>query len=293
MLNFDSIPENFPNATAPTTFTARDGTALPYRYYPANASAILILLHGSGTHSLYLSDLAAGIAASGMASVYTPGLRGHGDHPKRRGDIDYIGQLEDDIADLIAKIRHDNPEATIILGGHSSGGGLAIRFAGSPTSIRPDGYLFLAPFLQYNAPTMRPKSGGWAYPKYTKIILLSLLNRLCITIFNSVTAITFNLPLNRRTGNETLSYSYRLMKSISPGDYRKALQQICEPALLLVGSEDEAFYAKKFIPIFEKFAPRVKVIVIPGVGHLDLVQERYTLQNIVIWLSKLPGYTRE
>jgi alpha-beta hydrolase superfamily lysophospholipase len=62
--------------------------------------------------------------------VLVPDLRGHGPNPVRRGDIDYIGQLEDDLADLIA--AHNITGRPVYMVGHSSGGGLVVRFAGGP-----------------------------------------------------------------------------------------------------------------------------------------------------------------
>ncbi len=105
------------------TFAARDGQLLSYRYYAAQSDKVLILLHGACWHSQYFLPLAEFISSEGLAKVYTPNLRGHGQAPKRRGDVDYVGQLEDDLADLISMIREDNPHAMLIVGGHSSGAG--------------------------------------------------------------------------------------------------------------------------------------------------------------------------
>ena len=129
-------------------YTARDGTLLAYRHYRGESNKVLILVHGSGWHSQYFLPLAGFIASQGIAQVYTPDVRGHGRSPQKRGDVDYIGQLEDDLADLIAVIKKDNPNTMLIVGGHSSGGGLAIRFAGSRYGKQADAYLLLAPWLQ-------------------------------------------------------------------------------------------------------------------------------------------------
>lgn len=92
---------------------------------------------------------------------------------------------------MINKKHH---EAKIILGGHSSGGGLAIRFAGSKYAEKVFAYLMLTPFLKYNAPTMRSKSGGWAYANMPLIAGLSMLNNVGITWFNHLSVIDFNMP---------------------------------------------------------------------------------------------------
>jgi non-heme chloroperoxidase len=45
-----------------------------------------------------MNPLAKTLQAEGV-TVYAPDLRGHGSSG-RRGDIDYIGQLDDDLVDL-------------------------------------------------------------------------------------------------------------------------------------------------------------------------------------------------
>ncbi|MBW1784509.1 MAG: alpha/beta fold hydrolase, partial [Deltaproteobacteria bacterium] len=92
---------------------------MTYRHYPADSHKVVILLHGAGWHSRYFLPLAEFLSSEGAAQVYTPDLRGHGLTPKRRGDADYIGQLEDDLADFIAMIRKENPKSMLIMGGHS------------------------------------------------------------------------------------------------------------------------------------------------------------------------------
>lgn len=63
-----------------------------------------------------------------------------------RGDCAYIGQLEDDLVDLIQRMQLQNKK--IFLLGHSSGGGLAIRFAGGNHNIPIHGYVLFLPLFQ-------------------------------------------------------------------------------------------------------------------------------------------------
>ena len=133
-LDFSKLFIDYSGVPELQSFTARDGTPLGYRYYPAESDKVIILFHGSGYHSRYLQPLAGSISSEGLAHVYTPDLRGHGLTPKKRGDIDYIGQMEDDAADLINLIRKDNPNAMVIVGGHSSGGGMATGLTGTTTT---------------------------------------------------------------------------------------------------------------------------------------------------------------
>lgn len=123
------------------SYTSRNGTQLAFRLYPSQAETdtVLVLLHGSGWHSMQFAALARAISGRGLAHVVTPDLRGHGVAPARRGDVDYIGQLEDDLADLVGLLRVRFPAARVVVGGHSSGGGLAVRFAGGGYGGMADG----------------------------------------------------------------------------------------------------------------------------------------------------------
>ena len=143
-LSFHEMPRDLSRLPKLQSFVARDGIQLAYRHYPADSDKIVILIHGSSGHSSYWLALGELVSSEGLAQVYTPDVRGHGPTgltTKSRGDVDYIGQLVDDLADLITIIEKDNPETMLILGGHSSGGGLAIRFAGSRYGQKAHAYL--------------------------------------------------------------------------------------------------------------------------------------------------------
>ncbi len=267
-------------------FIARDGTQLPYRLYPARSDKVLILLHVSGWHSRYFLPLAEFISAEGLSQVYTPDLRGHGATPVRRGDVDYIGQFEDDLADLIAIVRQDKPKAMLIVGGHSSGGGLTIRFAGSPYGEQANAYFLMAPFLKHNAPTMRPNSGGWARPYTGRIIGLSLLNNVGIHWFDYLTAIEFNMRAEARDGTETLSYSHRLNTAYAPRNYEEDLRAITQPLLVAAGTEDEAFIADQFGPVIAQYTS-VQVELLAGLTHMGVVVRPEIRPVIKKWLQGL------
>lgn len=288
-LNFEALL----NASPPTRplpalepFKTRDGSVLAYRHYPSESNTALVLIHGSGTDSKYLATLAHDVAEAGAATVYTPDVRGHGPSPTRRGDIDYIEQLEDDLADLIEHIKATGI-TRIILGGHSSGGGLATRFAGGKHGTLAAAYVLLAPYLGHNAPTVRNNSGGWALPNIPKIIALSILNQLGITRFGGAPVLRFNLPPEYRDGSETLAYSYRLMTGFSPSDFRKELRSIEVPLLVVTGAEDEALFADRFEPTLRPLIPHADIVTLDGVSHLGLVLDTDGIAAVREWLQRI------
>ena len=285
-LNFSELFLDYTNLPQLQPFTARDGEELVYRHYPAQSDKVLVLVHGSGSHSKYLMPLAEYISTKGLAMVYTPDLRGHGVSPARRGDVDYINQLEDDLADLIALIRKDNPDATLIVGGHSSGGGLVIRFAGSQYGQQADAYALLTPYLKYNAPTIRPNSGGWAYPNTGRIAGLSILNAMGIHWFDHLMIIEFNMPEEARDGTETLSYSHRLNVGYAPRNYKKDLKAITQPFLLLAGTADESNDANQFEPVVSEYTS-VQVELLPDLSHMGVVVSPDVRPVFKTWLEGL------
>jgi non-heme chloroperoxidase len=286
-LHFDELRIDYSGIPDLLEFTARDGTRLPYRHYPADSNVHLVLLHGSGYHSRYLFSLAREISRRGAAQVYTPDLRGHGVSPARRGDIDYIDQLEDDLTDLLALIEARHPNAKLVLGGHSSGGGLAVRFGGGHHASKPSGYLLLAPFLGHDAPTTRRDSGGWANPRIHRLVALSILNAMGVEAFNGVVVIEFRMPEEYRDGTETLEYTFRLNTGYSPRDFESDLTAIRVPILVLVGSEDEAFIANQYEPTIGELAPQAQVHVLAGVSHLGIATASSSPHHIVEWLATL------
>ena len=283
---FNELFIDYTNLPQLKTFAARDGKQLAYRHYPAQSDKVIILLHGSGWHSQYFLPLAEFISSEGLAQVYTPDLRGHGPTPERRGDVDYIGQLEDDLADLIAMIRKDNPNAMLIMGGHSSGGGLAIRFAGSRYGQQADAYLLLTPYLTYKGPTIRPNSGGWAHPYTARIAGLVMLNNVGIRWFNHLTVIEFNMPEEARNGTETLLYSYRLNMGYAPRNYKKDLSAITQPLLVVAGTADESYVAEQYEPVISQYT-EVQVRLLQGVTHMGVVVGAEVRPIVKEWLKDL------
>lgn len=293
-LNFGALSAGPDKLPPRIKFSARDGTELDYRFYESAvpSNKLLVLVHGSSWHGQQFGLMASYLSKMGAANVVTPDLRGHGYDPARRGDVDYIGQLEDDLADLITLVKKSYPGADVIVGGHSSGGGLVVRFAGGEHASLADAYLLMAPFLKYNAPTTRENSGGWARPLTRRLIGLSMLNMASITYFNDLPVIQFNMPkqiLDGELGHTaTLAYSYRLNTSYAPReDYEADLAAMTQPFLLIAGSKDEAFYTNKYKSVISAQTSSGQYEIVPGQSHLGIVQYGGSFELIEKWLAQL------
>lgn len=267
---------------------ARDGTPLALRYYHAASDLIVILLHGATTHDSLYAPLARFMSARNLAQIYAPTLRGHGASGGRRGDVDYIGQLEDDIADLISYVRAGSPRARIILLGHSMGGGLALRFAASRYASQVDGYILLAPYLGVLAPTqMSLRQPGWARSHLGNGVVLTFANALAISRWNDRRLVDFDIPKVLASDFDTRWYSYRMWSSAAPHlNYRSDLRALVKPTLLLVGTQDQMFAPAVYAKV-NSYARTVALRFVPNATHLGIVYSPRTHQHISSWLMRL------
>jgi alpha-beta hydrolase superfamily lysophospholipase len=252
-------------------FHARDGTELAYRHYPARAPAsgqIAVVVHGSSGSSVAVHALAKTLAARGI-DTYAPDIRGHG-ASGTRGDIVYLGQLEDDMADFVAEIRKASPTAPLTLLGHSSGGGFALRVAGSPLQNLFQRTVLLAPYLGYDAPSSRQNAGGWASPDIPRFLGLTVLRRLGIVCCESLPTIAFAVAPDS-SAILASTYSYRLMRNFgSSSDYREDLSAATRPVAVFAGAADELMVPDKYS---DAVGQRASVTLINGVNHMGIVSD--------------------
>jgi pimeloyl-ACP methyl ester carboxylesterase len=255
-------------------FQARDGTALGFRHYPASgpsAGRAAIVVHGSsGSSGNSIHALSWALAQHGV-ETYAVDIRGHG-ISGTRGDIGYIGQLEDDLADFVAVVRKTTPTAPpLTLIGHSAGGGFALRVAGSPIQTLFERTVLLAPYLGYFAPTNRPNSGGWANPDLPRIIALMVLRRVGIDCCDALPVVAYAVPPN--SANSLVpAYTERLRSNFGVHqDFRTDLAAATRPLTIYSGADDELMLADKYAEAVRSATPPVNVKLIEGVNHIGIV----------------------
>jgi alpha-beta hydrolase superfamily lysophospholipase len=252
-------------------FQARDGTTLAVRHYPPRkpgVTQIAVLVHGSSGSSIAVHALARALADHGV-ETFAPDIRGHGQSGSR-GDIAYLGQLDDDLADLVTEIRKSHPAAPLTLIGHSAGGGFALRVAASPIQNLFARTVLLAPYLGYNAPTGRPDSGGWARADLPRVLALVALRRLGLPWAESLPTLAFAVPPDS-VAFLTETYSFRLMRNFAvSGDFRDDFAAAIRPIAIFAGAADELMFSEKYQ---EAVGDRATVRVIGGVNHMGIVSD--------------------
>jgi pimeloyl-ACP methyl ester carboxylesterase len=263
---------DFSNLPAVERFQARDGTMLGFRHYPARgptAGRGAIFIHGSsGSSGTVNHALTAALEARGV-ETWAIDIRGHG-ASGTRGDIGYVGQLEDDLADFVAFIRRTAPDLPLTLIGHSAGGGFALRVAGSPIQSLFVRTVLLAPYLGYDAPTNRPNSGGWISADVPRILGLSALRKIGIDCCEALPTLAFAVPPNSES---TLvpAYSDRLMRNFATRGYRTDLSAATRPLTIISGADDEMMLSDKYAEAVRGVTPSVDVKLIEGVNHMGIV----------------------
>jgi alpha-beta hydrolase superfamily lysophospholipase len=266
-------------------FSARDGTELAYRHYPARGAAggkIAILVHGSSGSSPAVHALADALAAHGV-DTYAPDIRGHGGSGTR-GDIAYLGQLEDDMADFVALVRKASPGEPITLLGHSAGGGFALRVASSPLKDQFARTIMLAPYLGYDAPTNRPRSGGWASADVPRFLAIGVLRRIGIDCCEALPTLAFAVPPDSAKILAS-TYSFRLMRNFATRGYRNDLAAVIRPITLIAGADDELMLSDKYADAVHAVAPQAEVKLIESVNHMGVVSTPKAVNEIADYVA--------
>jgi alpha-beta hydrolase superfamily lysophospholipase len=248
-------------------FQARDSTTLGYRRYPAHQPAVpraAVLVHGSSGSSIAVHALAKALAAIGV-ETFAPDIRGHG-VSGTRGDIGYLGQLQDDMADFVNEIRRTRPDVPLTLLGHSAGGGFVLRVMASQVGAQFERAIMIAPALGYDAPTSRANS-GWAQADVPRFTALTLLGKLGFHGADALPTLAFAVPPDSKM-RLTDRYSYRLMRSLYTRDFREDIMAANRPLALIAAGDDELMLSDQYQAAV---GPSVSVRVISGVNHMAVL----------------------
>lgn len=269
---------------------ARDGLQLAYRWYPANTSRVVLLIHGAGGHSGQMHSLAQGLAGRDAAQVCVPDMRGHGLSGEQRGmSVTHPEQLREDILDFIGFIATRVPGARIHAAGFSAGGGLLLRLSERAAANGLESIVLLAPYLGQDAPMTRPSVGGWITLYYRRLAALEQLNSQGLAYLNNLIVVKFNQPLSCRDGRETLAWSFNTVLAYGPREWRSELTQLSAavPVLLLAGSRDECFIPDAYLTAMAEVAPNGVARVLDGLGHWDLIVAPETVDAMAGWLMAM------
>lgn len=112
-----------------SSYIGYDGTEMYMQSWlpDAEPKAVVVGLHGLGSHSGLLAPMAARFAKRGYA-FYAPDLRGFGRFEGRMGHIDSFGEYDEDIHGLVQDLRETYPDKKLFFYGHSLGAVHALSY---------------------------------------------------------------------------------------------------------------------------------------------------------------------
>ena len=271
------------------SFTLPDGEVLFARHFPVDQPTLTILVvHGMTGESSQFNRTAGLIREATGAEVFALDIRGHGQSGGRPGDVDHIGQYEEDLAVVVSTLRTEHPGRPLVLAGHSMGGGIAQRYALLPDSPPVDGYLLYAPLLGLGAPTNRTEPAPealdeepWLKLDTPRLVGLLMLNAVGVTALNSLPVAVCHVTEGARVGQ----YSFRALASAGPDRYAAGLAALDAPLLLVIGSEDESFHASAYGPVVAAHATvPARVEVVEGVNHNGIHHDPRAVAFVAEWL---------
>jgi alpha-beta hydrolase superfamily lysophospholipase len=269
-------------------FFTRDKKKIFAYKFPKKSPNTIILIHGVKSKAYLHNKMAGLLQATTKAEVFAIDLRGHGKSDGVDGDVDYINQYADDLADIIKTIRKTKPTGKIIIAGHSMGGGVALNYAMLKSKMEVDGFLLFAPLIGNNSPAIpqtAPAKNDTIEPfmqHIARIIGLKMFNEINNHEHDNLPVLFFNLPENM----PSRKYTYRANMSMAPEDYKEGLKAVNVPMLVLIGNKDEAFNADAMKKaVIENSKGQVQII--EGATHNGI---RHNLQSYVFikkWFSAL------
>jgi non-heme chloroperoxidase len=265
-------------------YKARDGTLLSYREYRADGRKVAVLLHGSAGSSGDMHPLALALQQANITAL-VPDLRGHGaDRP--HGDIAYVGQLDDDLADFITTEKGKFPGTWTVLG-FSSGAAFGLRFAAKfSVGQMVDRYVLVSPYLRYNAPSVRQSKPGtaapqsWAAVATGRIMGLTILNRFGLHLWDGLPVLTFPVPEN--SDSATRNYSWRMQRNFGADeDYLADIRRAVRPIQVFVGGADELLDPEKLKAEFQSQRSDIPVTIISELGHSTMATRPEAIRALV------------
>ncbi|MEW6356730.1 MAG: alpha/beta fold hydrolase [Planctomycetota bacterium] len=257
------------------TIKAEDGIEIAYReFLPEGAERYpcLLFIHGSTCHGGAYGNVGLDLAREGIGT-YLMDLRGHGLSGGPRGDVPVPIMLLKDVERILDTIRGPRC-AKLFLGGHSAGGGVAVKYC-AEYKKDIDGLVLLAPHFHHKAPQNRRDDTGAAEVSRAKLAL-ALLNP-------SIRFLHYNIA-DEDDELSVADYSLNWTRATQLADYEAGLRAIDLPLVCIIGDQDELFDIDVMRREFEKIASADKQIIIrEGVEHTMVTEQ--SVPQIAEWIK--------
>jgi pimeloyl-ACP methyl ester carboxylesterase len=240
------------------------------------AGVPLVLLHGFPLAMAMWDAIRPGLVQ--VARIVTPDLRGFGGSDKPEGDYS-MTSLADDVVRLADALGLER----VVLGGHSMGGYVALRFAAAHRD-RLAGLILVDSRAEADPPEGRARrdaaierigreGGGGFLDDFVPNLIAPATRERSPRFLSELRAIAAEAP------DHVLAGCLRGMRDRP--DSTDLLRELDVPALVIVGSEDVITLPATARAMAE-LLPRATLAVIPGAGHTPPVERPLPTAEAII-----------
>jgi non-heme chloroperoxidase len=244
-------------------FRNREDQELSFRYYSAWSDRLLIFYHGIGGDSRYICALASFLAQNNLASVLTPDFRGHGKSRSAVAQVTSPESLLNDLQDLLHHIDAHYPDKELSIGGHSLGGGFALK-AMNHEVLRKyfKSAVVMSPYLHaLFAGESGERFSSWVRSNPEKGLY------------------ELQMPEGYKTGNEVLTYEVKFFEAASLTDITEIEQlKTSEHLVTIASTGDQLSPAARYKKIFSD--PHFHLHILEGYSHMGQVMSPQAHQDI-------------
>lgn len=230
-------------------------------------------------------------------------LRGNGDSEGKKGHVDYIGQLEDDIDQVVLGFKKRFPATPIFLSGHSGGAAICLRYVNKYKKQNISGLILLAPIIQPHSEASRYKvSYSWLTNIFNnkqknkdrlpddkknqlpKIFYIRVFLAKIFPFLRNITTLVFP-DMGSDTGGRTYAFSYKTMKNYSIEDYHRTFKELNLPVFMSIGQDDDVTLPQFIDDMGQRYLADKKETewhLLDKVNHINVV--RKSQKMIASWL---------
>jgi lysophospholipase len=273
---------------------ARPGLNLWVEHFrpPVPAQCGLVMVHGFSAHCGLYQHVGATLAVQGIA-VTAFDCRGNGRSGGRRGHIGDFAEYLDDLAEVVAWVRRQDPELSWALTGHSLGGAIALSYVlDNARQEKPQALVLVAPWLKLRMKVPAPK-------RYAANVVARVLPTLSMP--NGLLAENISRNPDARAGflqdpliHHTASAGWFMATLRAQAYIRTHADKLHVPTLMLLAGDDRIVANEANLAFAKRAAPAVEVRSYDGLYHelyLEPEAER-VIADIGAWLlARLPKAT--
>ncbi|BCA94750.1 alpha/beta hydrolase [Legionella antarctica] len=259
----------------PNSYKASDGISMSYFKIESEVSnKILLFIHCGGGHVNESYLRMASEINKHRITCYLMDLRGHGLSEGKRGDSPNELQLFDDIKKMLEVMVQENPNAPVLIGGHSISAGLLLNFYNHyDHSLRIHSFYFVAPnFGRYSN----------TYRIYKKDLFVKSVNwfKLLAYRWSDGKYYKNDYVVKLRVSKQMLEvdplivnrYTNAMVHALTPERPVEYITNLDIPFNVIIGGKDVLFSIKSLKRFCSKSQLLNQFVIVPELNHFSIIK---------------------